>query len=619
MSYFKKTDAFITGNQELRLPQRIAHTRLKEAFIQDPESHKMIVLPTGTGKTGLIAIAPYEISDGRVLVITPNLVIREGISEAFDTRVFSNFWQKRNVIIDEEKLPSVYRYAGFATPTDKRRVLRLLEGSDIVIANIQKVYSTTSKKALVNILDKDFFDMIIIDEAHHSAAESWLKTLEHFTAKKIVKLTATPFRSDLKELDGEIIYQYELADAISDGLIKNIVAEDYTNERLEFVIDGERVDKETALEQMDKNWVTRSVAYSTKCSETIVKMSIERLNEKRKLGKAHHQIIAVACGIDHAREIKHLYEQHGLTAAVVTSDQPDEAEDTIIQYKKAQIDVVVNVNMLGEGFDHANISIAAIFRPFRTLPPYAQFIGRALRKIPDANDAIDNIAHVIYHKELDLDELWAFYTGAKEKGERRKVIEVEFDHVYSQNRDIGEVDTDGRIIGTTKEFLADGVAKHYGQAITAEINAQQAKIESFADALRKQGHTEEEIEDYKKLQYAKLDNTITEKRNKLRDELIREELHKVHQQDILDQVDKLIADTGIDPRGNQLPASSTNQFLKSSPDNLAYIMKSINSNLKSKLKRGIDEWETYDFTIARAALPEIIQSLKQKIERLGIA
>lgn len=421
-SYFKDTDAFILGNGCLRSPQRRAYKRLYEEFTKGNDSHKIVVLATGAGKTGVIAIAPFKISNGRVLVITPSLVIREGISDEFDTRTDFNFWTERKVILDDTKLPKVYRYAGYNSAADKKRVRKYLEEANIVIANIHKVYNSNSKKQLINLVEQDFFDMIIVDEAHHSAADSWLKTFEYFSADKIIKLTATPYRADEKELGGEIIYTYDLSDAIRDSVVKNIVSEDYTTQILEFEVDGEIVDKETALDKMDKNWVTRSVAYSDACNREIVKMSIERLNEKRRLGGAHHQIIAVACGIEHAKRIMNLYSEYNLKSDYVASDRPDESEKVIIEFKKGQIDVLVNIDMLSEGFDHANISIAAIFRPFRTLSPYAQFIGRALRKIQGdkINDDIDNIAHVIYHKELGLEELWKYYSGQKELANQKE-------------------------------------------------------------------------------------------------------------------------------------------------------------------------------------------------------
>lgn len=615
--YFKKTNAFIEGNSFLRDLQRQSHKSLKEHLESDINTHKIIVLPTGSGKTGVIGLAPFGTSDGRVLVITPSLIIREGISDDFDTRTIYNFWTYRKVILNDEKLPMVYRYAGYNTGSDKKRILRYLENANIVIANIHKVYNSNSRKTLVSLLDPDFFDMIIIDEAHHSAADSWIKTLEHFNAKKIVKLTATPYRSDKRDLDGQVIYEYELADAISDGIVKNLVSEDYTTQKLEFIVDGKIVDKETAMEVMDKNWISRSVAYSKECSKTIVDISIKRLLEKRKLGNAHHQIIAVACSIEHAEEIKTLYEEKGLSAEFVSCDRQDQSEQAIINYKKGRIDVIVNVNMLGEGFDHPNISIAAIFRPFRTLAPYAQFIGRSLRKITKDNpiDEIDNVAHVVYHKELDLDDLWEFYTGEKQKASRKKIIESEYikEEEIIRKRDVGEVFTDGELIKNTKSFLSDGIAYRYSKSIKDAISHRESEINSAIEKMKNIGLSDTDIDAFRKAKQQELDEHITNKREQLRDELIREELHRLHINNITTMVDNFFQETELNPKGDEFPSTSTNAYLKHSKSNDEYIMRYINYNLKSRLKRGIDEWETYDFKIAQELLAELINKLKEKI------
>ncbi|MFC3883736.1 DEAD/DEAH box helicase [Bacillus songklensis] len=618
-SYFKQTNTFITTNLSLRKPQRLAHKKLKESFKGENFSHKLIVLPTGTGKTGLMGIAPFDISDGRVLIVTPSLVIREGISDEFDTRTQFNFWTERNVIINDDHLPTVYRYAGHSgTAGDKARVRKYLENANIVIANIHKVYSSTSTKTLTKMLDPDFFDMIIIDEAHHSAAESWQKTLEHFNAKKIVKLTATPTRNDYKEIEGELVYEYSMADAINNKYIKNVMTEDYTTEKLHFVVNGEEVDKETALDLMDKKWVSRSVAYSLECSRTIVAMSIEKLKEKRQNGNAHHQIIAVACSVEHAKQIMELYQEFGYRADYVTSERPtEECEKVIVEFKKAQIDVLVNVNMLGEGFDHPNISIAAIFRPFRSLPPYAQFIGRALRRIQGENmiDEVDNVAHVVYHKELDLDSLWDYYTGQKTKARIREAIEREY-HEQFPSRDVGEIRTEGAVVSTTREFLSDGIGLKYKGTLQQIIRDREKQWEDTAAGMRNIGIPEEQITDFIKLQKQKLEGEITARQDKLREELIREELHEAHKEHIAQMVEALFEQTGIDPKGVELPNNTTSAIYKSTKTNDGYIMRYIHTNLKQKLKRGIDEWETYDFEQARSTLPVIIQKLKEKIERI---
>lgn len=73
-----------------------------------------------------------------------------------------------------------------------------------------------------------------------------------------------------------------------------------------------------------------------------------------------------------------------------------------------RLDVIIHVAMLGEGYDHKYLSVAAIFRPFRNELPYEQFIGSVLRVIPDgeAQKIEDNIADVVSHQDLQLAELW---------------------------------------------------------------------------------------------------------------------------------------------------------------------------------------------------------------------
>lgn len=315
-----------------------------------------------------------------------------------------------------------------------------------------------------------------------------------------------------------------------------------------------------------------------------------------------------------------LYSEFKLKSDYVSSDRPEESEKAIIEYKKGQLDVLVNVDMLAEGFDHPNISIAAIFRPFRTLSPYAQFIGRSLRKIQDgkADDNIDNIAHIIYHKELDLDDLWNYYTGQKEKSNRKKIIEIEYAKEESgdRRREIGNVVPDGSVIKTVDTFLKDGIDQYYSVSIKNRINEINDEINKEIEQMKKLNLPQETINQFREFKRRQLDEEINIKRNKLREELIREELHEQYTSDIINHIEELYQQTKIDPKGDELPKNTNSSFLKSTKTNDGYIMKYINSNVKRKLKRGIDEWETYDFDQAKKLIPIVITKLREKIERL---
>lgn len=163
----------------------------------------------------------------------------------------------------------------------------------------------------------------------------------------------------------------------------------------------------------DEDWISRSVAFSRKCSERVVKESIKLLDNKRRDGsKVPHKIIAVACSIDHAEQIKQLYIENSYKAEVFHSRKTSEEQKKIKQdIENHRLDVIIHVAMLGEGYDHPYLSVAAIFRPFRNELPYEQFIGRVLRTIPEVEvqKTDDNIADVVSHRNLQLSDLWEKY------------------------------------------------------------------------------------------------------------------------------------------------------------------------------------------------------------------
>ena len=75
--------------------------------------------------------------------------------------------------------------------------------------------------------------------------------------------------------------------------------------------------------------------------------------------------------------------------------------------RRGQLDCIIQVQMLGEGFDHPRLSVAAIFRPFRSLAPYIQFVGRVMRVIiQDAPDNPDNRGYIVSHVGLNNEERW---------------------------------------------------------------------------------------------------------------------------------------------------------------------------------------------------------------------
>lgn len=444
-NYFMESNPFIYENGNLREPQVQGYFHVYEHFVvKQKQSHAVIVLPTGVGKTGLMALLPYSISKGRVLIIAPQIVIRETVIDALNPDKPDNFWNKRKVFDRLQDLPSLIEFEGNKTNKE------VLEAANIVVVNIQKLQSRLDSSPL-NHLPENFFDMIIIDEAHHSTARTWVETTQHFSKAKVVKVTGTPFRTDKEKITGDLVYKYKLSQAMANGYVKSLENFTYIPETLYLTIDDDHSKKYTVEELnklgiKDEEWISRSVAYSIECSKSVVDQSLEMLAKKLKNTSVPHKIIAVAPDIKQAKIIQELYEERKVPTTIVHSAlTEEEKEKAFSDIKNHRVKVVINVSMLGEGYDHPYLSIAAIFRAFRNPLPYAQFVGRILRSIPieETVKADDNIGQIISHKHLALEELWEYYKEEIQESEIIKHLK-DFDILNPSTESEDKRTTNGR-------------------------------------------------------------------------------------------------------------------------------------------------------------------------------
>ncbi len=191
------------------------------------------------------------------------------------------------------------------------------------------------------------------------------------------------------------------------GYIKKIQATYVAPEEISFTYEGSEKGHslQEVLQLKEEEWFSRGVAMSPVCNKSIVDASLDKLEKLRQSG-THHQLIAVACSVNHARQIRSLYGERGYEAAEIHSKMtPDQQEEVMQKLRSGILDCIIQVQMLGEGFDHPLLSIAAIFRPFRSLPPYVQFVGRIMRVVVQ-NDPRhpDNYGSIVTHIGLNLDK-----------------------------------------------------------------------------------------------------------------------------------------------------------------------------------------------------------------------
>lgn len=412
-SYFAEHVPNIIDNEALRIPQREGYLKIREHYSkQDAKRETGIVLPVGCGKSGLITLAPFAVAANRVLLIAPGIRIKSQLSEDFNVSNPKMFYLKCNVI--DGNLPESAVIEGRNTNISD------LTYADVVITNIQQIQGDGNRWLIQ--LPSDFFDLIIVDEAHHNVADSWERIRIHFPNAKIINLSATPIRADGQIMEGTIIYSFPIFRAIENGYVKRLKAKVLNPATLKYVRNSDGHEVEVSIDEIrrlgeEDSKFRRGIVSSPETLNTIIDCSIRELNTMRdRTGESRHKIIASALNYQHCIQITEAFKARGLRADYIHS-QEDSATNTIIldKLENNQLDVIVQVRMLGEGFDHPFLSIAAVCSIFSNLAPFAQFVGRIMRVI-DQNSLTspNNQGVVVFHAGANIARRWTDFQDFSE-------------------------------------------------------------------------------------------------------------------------------------------------------------------------------------------------------------
>lgn len=405
-SPFQNRTPNIAGNQQLREPQREAYQHLAD-FAQEvtDEREVGVVLPVGCGKTGTIAITPFAFRSARTLVVAPNVAIAKQLLRDVDPSGTTHFYSSKGVL-DRQPFPEPVEIRGTTANRSD------LDEADIVVTNIQQLQGADNR--WLQDLPSNFFDVILFDEGHHNVAATWTTLRETFPDAKIVNFSATPLRADGQLMAGRILYSYPIVSAIRAGYVKRLKAVVLNPRTLRYVRNEDGQEIEVSLEEVrrlgeeDADF-RRSIVTSSESLNTIVDASIRELERLRaESGDGTLKIIASALNFAHCHQIVQAYRARGRRADFVHSREDGAANQRVMQRLEAdQLDVIVQVRKLGEGFDHPKLSVAAVFSVFGNLSPFVQFVGRIMRVI-DQNDSesLRNRGVVVFHAGANIARRW---------------------------------------------------------------------------------------------------------------------------------------------------------------------------------------------------------------------
>lgn len=397
----------VVDNPQLRIPQREGWVSVRDHFQREGAALDVgIVLPVGCGKSGMIAIMPFAVGARRALVIAPGKRIRGQLGMDLRANSATNFYEQRGVISADQTFPEV------ALIESGRVNLDDIRHADLVVANIQQIAGEENR--WLDELEQDFFDLIMVDEAHHNTAASWQQVRRRFPAARIVNFSATPSRADGGLMEGEIIYSFPVLRAIEAGYVKRLRAKMLRPTELRYVdrangherlIDADEVRR---MGETDAEF-RRGIVMSDETLGSIVDHSIAELRRLRQeTGENRLKIIASAINYDHCIQIKEAFLGRGLRADYVHSREVGAANDRVFQaLENHQLDVIVQARMLGEGFDHPFLAVAMVGSIFANLSPFVQFVGRIMRAIAQNQPGHpSNQGVVVFHVGANIARRW---------------------------------------------------------------------------------------------------------------------------------------------------------------------------------------------------------------------
>ncbi|EKD55596.1 MAG: hypothetical protein ACD_59C00110G0001 [uncultured bacterium] len=300
----------------------------------------IVVMPTGSGKTAVLMMSAFVERANRILVITPSRLVRTQIKENFQTM---KQLIKLKVLRENINLPKVSEIVKKPKNVEEWENFRHF---DVIIGTPNSL-----SPGLKNMPSppKDLFDLILIDEAHHSPAKTWNDILETFNNAKQILFTATPFRRDHQEIKGRFIYSYSIKEAYKDNIFSKVkyISVNPINESNDIAI--------------------------AKTAATI-------FNEDRIKGFNHYLMVRTDSK-KRAEELEIVYNKNtNLRLKRVDSSYSYRyVKNAIEKLRKYELDGIICVDMLGEGFDFPNLKLASIHAPHKSLEVTLQFIGRFAR------------------------------------------------------------------------------------------------------------------------------------------------------------------------------------------------------------------------------------------------
>lgn len=317
----------------------------------------LLVLPTGCGKTIVFAKVAEECVKGgsRVLILA-----------------------HRGELLDQAA-DKIGKSTGLGCATEKAEQTCLGSWFRIVVGSVQSMM----REKRLNQFPNDYFNTIIIDEAHHCISDSYQKVLRHFPDAEVLGVTATPDRGDMQNLGTvfeSLAYEYTLPKAIKEGYLSPIKA----------VTIPLKIDM-SAVGVQAGDFKSGDIA-------TALDPYLASIAEEMEKYCSNKKTVVFLPLVKTSQKFRDILNNHGFKAAEVNGDSKDRSE-ILEAFDKDQYNVLCNSMLLTEGWDCPSVDCIVVLRPTKVRSLYCQMVGRGTRLSPETNKDHLLLLDFLWHTE----------------------------------------------------------------------------------------------------------------------------------------------------------------------------------------------------------------------------
>lgn len=379
-------------------------------------SRQLIVLPTGSGKTVVMGALAREVNKKTLLLAHREELIDQAVEK------FKLIWPDVDIGV---------------CMADRNEI-----NAQVVIASVQ---SASRPKRLVRLQDQGF-EVMMIDEAHHSASESYQNVINTLgfsgnSNKLLLGVTATPQRSDklgLGDTFTHVTFSRSISTMIKAGYLSPVI--------------GRKILTNFSLNGIRSNNGEFSITELAQIVNTPQRNAF--IVSKFKEYSGDRKAVAFCCDVKHCQDLSEAFNREGIKSSAVWGDMEGDQRKAVLEHlKQGNIQVATSCGVLVEGFDEPSITCIVMARPTRSQGYYIQCVGRGLRIWPGK---LDCLVLDFSDKHHNLDAVMTLSSTMPEAVHVKEIL-LEHQEINTQAKIeiLSECDKEFDVVGNTRFIWTD--------------------------------------------------------------------------------------------------------------------------------------------------------------------